>query len=309
MKEYFLWLAKFLTSIVVLVVLVPLALVATVAAVGQIVSGETSGQPTKNPKKSVAILELTGVIENSKDVIEQLYKQVKNDKVRGIVLRINSPGGAVGPSQEIYDTIKKLRAKKPIVASMDAVAASGGFYVAMGASKVYANPGTLTGSIGVIMQLPNFQKVADWAGVQMVTIKSGALKDVGNSFREMTPPEREFLEKTVHEVYEQFLTAVSESRGIDKDKARAFADGRVILGSQALELGLIDGFGGVYEAARAVFKELGEPLGDDEMPELVYPTERFKNLEWLMGSKIAQTFFTVERALGDGPRLEYRMLP
>lgn len=261
MREYFVWLAKFFTTVVIVVFVAPLLLAVAVGAIGAASSGK---HPSIATDKKVAVVELTGVIEDSKEVVNDLYKQADDDSIKGIVLRINSPGGAVGPSQEIFETVKKLKAKKPIIAVMEAVAASGGFYSALGASKIFAQPGTLTGSIGVIMQIPNVEKLADWAGVKMITIKSGAMKDVGNTFRTMTPEEQAYLEETARDVHAQFISAVSDARNIAKTEVLKWGDGRVILGQKAKELGIVDAFGGVHDGARAVFEELGSPLPADE---------------------------------------------
>jgi len=226
-KAYFLWLAKLVTLMAVL-------LVGFFMFMGIVVMMGQDAIPKTD--KRIAVVELNGLIESSKDVVRKLHEQIADDKVKGVVLRINSPGGAVGPSQDIYAAVRKLKDRKPIIASMGSVAASGGLYAALGASKIFCQPGTLTGSVGVVMQVPNFTKVAENLGVEMVTIKSGELKDVGNSFRAMTEKDRKFLQATVDEVHTAFVDAVVEGRGIPKSEVEKFADGRVILGSQALAL-------------------------------------------------------------------------
>ena len=273
MREYIVWVLKLITILVV-VLFLPVVLAALVAGGG--------GASTASGKNVVAVLELKGVIENSKDILEKLHKQANDPKIKGIVLAIDSPGGAVGPSQDIYGEVKRLKTKKPIVVSMGSVAASGGLYSALAASKVYAQPGTLTGSIGVILQIPNYQKIAEKVGIDMVTIKSGKFKDVGNSFRQMTDEERAFLEETIKDVYTDFVTAVVEGRGIPREKVVTFADGRIILGSQAKELKLIDDFGSTYDAARAVFEILGTPLAEGEEPTLYYPEDPFSEVKHLL---------------------------
>ena len=212
---------------------------------------------------------------DSKEILKSLHKLVDDVSVKGVVLRIDSPGGAVGPSQEIYDAVRTLKEKKPIIASMGGVAASGGLYSALGASKTFAQSGTLTGSIGVIIQFPNLTKIANQVGFEMITVKSGKLKDVGNTFRTMTEEDMAFLQSTVDSVYEEFVAAVMTGRGIKESAVRPFADGRIITGRQALEYGLIDEIGGLYDASRAVFEVLGEPLEEGEYPELYYPEDKF----------------------------------
>ncbi|RMG44059.1 MAG: signal peptide peptidase SppA [Candidatus Dadabacteria bacterium] len=276
MKEYFIWLAKFLTVLLVVFLVVPVFAAVVLVAMESLIEGKNLVGSGKNV---VAVVELEGEIESSKDVVNELYKQARDKEVKGIVLRINSPGGAVGPSQDIYDAVRKIKKIKPVIASMGSVAASGGFYSALGASKIFCQPGTLTGSIGVILQVPNFSAIADKYGFKMVTVKSGKMKDVGNPFRGMKPEEKAFLESTVKKVHAQFVDAVVKGRGLPLEKVKEFADGRVIVGSDAKKLGLVDGFGGVRTAARAVFDELGKPLKENEYPELRYrkePLEDFK---------------------------------
>ena len=278
MKAYFLWLAKLLTLAAVLLVGVPLFFAILFAVLSQ-VAGKEGGGMAAGHKRKVAVVELNDIITSSREVVEQLHKQIADESVQGVVLRIDSPGGAVGPSQEIYSAVKRLKEKKPIVASMGTLAASGGLYAALGASKILAQPGTLTGSIGVILEIPNFTDAVQKVGVEVITIKSGKFKDAGNAFRKMTPEEAAFLENTVRLSHLDFIGAVSEGRKIEKSKVMQFADGRVLLGSQAKELGLIDGFGDVYDAARAVFELRGEPLKADEAPYLYYPADKYRELK------------------------------
>lgn len=287
MKQYFLWLAKLITLVLIFLVFVPMVLGVMILA-----TQKEIGSVSVQGDKLVAVVELTGMIESGKEIVEELHKQANDDKVKGIVLRINSPGGAVGPSQDIYSAVLKLKKKKPIVASMGALAASGGLYSAVAASKIYAQPGTLTGSIGVVMQLPNFTKIAEKVGFEMVTVKSGKFKDVGNSFREMTPDERAFLESTIQRVQDDFVTAVASGRNLSEEQVRRFADGRVIIGSQAKELKLIDEFGDVYDAARAVFDLLNEPLKTEEEPTLFYPMDKFGQFRKIFQSLSIPSLFS-----------------
>jgi len=288
MKEYFIWLAKIITLLVIVLVFVPLLLAATMAATR---ATEMTGL-MDDKKKVVAVVELTGMIDGSKGILKKLHKHMEDDRVEGVVLRINSPGGAVGPAQEIYSAVKKLRKRKPIVASMGAVAASGGLYAALGASKVFCQPGTLTGSIGVILQLPNFSKIVDKIGFEMVTIKSGELKDAGNSFRDMTQRERKFFQDTIDEAYEEFVQAIIDGRGLTREEVMKFADGRILLGSQAKKVKLVDEYGDIYDAARAVYELAGNPLKEDESPNLLFPDSRFSELREFLGAvlKIPKIF-------------------
>lgn len=298
MKEYLIWLGKLVTLVVVFIVVVPLLL-----AVVEAVSKGDLSEKIADHKQTVAVIEVKGIIDDSREVLEELHRQVENKKVKGIVLSVNSPGGAVGPSQDIYQAVSVLKAKKPIVVSMGALAASGGLYVSLGASKILAQPGTITGSIGVILQIPNVQEVAQKVGVQMITIKSGKLKDVGNSFRQMSDEERIFLENTATTAHEDFIQAVADGRGLKLDQVREFSDGRIILGSQALKLKLIDGYGDVYEAARMIFDVLGDPLPSGEYPELLYPGDKFKELK-----KILQMITSLPSVLNGKMSLRYEMV-
>ncbi len=208
----------------------------------------------------VAVLPVTGLIADSDAVIDQLKKFGKDDSVKAIVLRINSPGGGVGPSQEIYEEVRKI--KKPVVCSMGAVAASGGYYIACGSKKIYANPGTITGSIGVIMQFLNVRELIEKIGVKGFVVKSGELKDAGSPLRDMTPEERAYLQGVIDNVHGQFIRAVAEGRKLDVEAVRKIADGRIFTGEQAKALGLVDALGNqedaVAEAARMAKIE-GEP--------------------------------------------------
>jgi protease IV len=256
MSEYKVWLAKILTLAILAIVIIPI-LAGGMAAAGKI------GGPR------VAVVEMEGAIEDSSDVLKALYEEARNKDTKAIVLRIDSPGGAVAPSEDVYSAVKRLKTEKPIVVSMGSLAASGGLYSAVGASKIFCQPGTQTGSIGVIMQIPNFTNVADKVGVTMVTVKSGVLKD----------EERKFLQDTAAKVHNLFIKAVAEGRKLPEEKVRAFADGRVIIGEEAKQLGLVDDFGDVYDAARAALSLAGVTLGPDELPALHYVNRKKNFLE------------------------------
>jgi protease-4 len=215
---------------------------------------------------------------------ENILKQVKrfetDDSIKAVVVRIDSPGGSVGPSQEIHDEVLRLAGKKPVVCSLGNIAASGGFYVAVACPKIVAAPGTLTGSIGVISQFVNVEGLAKRFDVQMETVKSGKLKDAGNPFRQMTAEERAYWQALIDGVHRQFIAAVAEGRDLDEEDVRKIADGRVISGAEAKELGLVDELGNFYDAvelAKTEAKLTGEP-------HLVYPPdERGRLIEDLIG--------------------------
>lgn len=286
MKEYFTWLAKFITVIVVVFVFIPFV-------IGAIFAAATASMQIKDlsQKKGVAVVDLKGMIVDSKDVVEDLYKHIKDENVLGIVLNIDSPGGSVAPSQQIYSTVKALKEEKPIIAVMNSAAASGGLYSALGATEIMCQPGTLTGSIGVILQVPNVSKITDQVGFQMVTIKSGELKDVGNSFRPMTDTDRDFLQSSVNLVRDDFVQAVVDGRGLEREKVESFADGRVLLGSQAVEYGLVDGYGTVYDAGKKIYELSGETLEEGELPNLIREDDKFDRIREILESSAALTEF------------------
>lgn len=212
----------------------------------------------------VALIRIEGVILDSTDVIEQLKKYGKNSSVKAIILRIDSPGGAVVPSQEIYEEVRKLKARtnQKIITSMGTVAASGGYYIAAASDRIVANPGTLTGSIGVIMEFASAEELMNKLGVKSEVIKSGDKKDVGNFMRTMKPEEKEYLQKVIGDVHDQFVEAVSEGRKMKKEDIIPIADGGVFTGRQAKAIGLVDELGDLEDAVRIAGKMAnisGEP--------------------------------------------------
>ena len=197
----------------------------------------------------VAIVELEGTIVEVDDLVRELKAHRDNPLVKAVVLRINSPGGVVAPTQELHAAVMRLRESgKPVVASLGAVAASGGYYVAVAADKIYANPGTLTGSIGVIFQIPNLDGLMKKVGVDYVVVKAGRYKDIGNIARVMTPEERRILQSLLDDVHAQFISAVAAGRKLDRAQVLGFADGRIVSGAQAKELHMVDSLGGLEEA-------------------------------------------------------------
>jgi len=199
----------------------------------------------------IALLRVEGPIFDSKDTIDELKGYVKDSSIKAIVLRVDSPGGAVAPSQEIYEEVRKAVVKKKIVVSMGSVAASGGYYIAAPASRIIANPGTLTGSIGVIMEIPNLEGLMNKIGVKTEVIKSGRHKDIASVFRGIGKEEREILQNVLDNVHEQFITAVAEGRRMLRDDIQKIADGRVFTGEQALKAGLVDELGNLEDAIKA----------------------------------------------------------
>jgi len=226
----------------------------------------------------VALVELEGIILDVEDVLRDLKSHRDNPLVRAVVVRINSPGGVVGPTQELYRSLQRLReAGKPVVASLGAVAASGGYYVAVAADSIYANPGTLTGSIGVIMQMANLENLMKKVGVDYVVIKAGQFKDLGNVSRPMTPEERRVLQALLDDVHRQFIDAVAEGRKLERGRVVQFADGRVFSGAQAKSLAMVDELGGLEEAINAAAKLAGLEIP----PRVILPRRRFSVMDLL----------------------------
>ena len=233
----------------------------------------------------VGLVEVKGVIVSSQDTVKQIKDWRKDSAIKAIVVRIDSPGGAVGPSQEIYREIRRTAQSKPVVASLGSVAASGGYYIASAASYIVANPGTITGSIGVIIHFPNLRELFGKIGYQMVTIKSGQFKDIGNPARDMTPEEKELLQATIDETYHQFVRDVALARNLPEDRVREVADGRIIMGEKALELKLVDQLGN-FEDAVAKAGELAKIEGE---PEVVKPKKsKFSLLDLVLGSDVGE---------------------
>jgi len=226
----------------------------------------------------VGILEIKGIILDPDDYLDKIKMLKKRDSVKAVVVRIDSPGGGIAASQEIYDELKKLDKVKPVVASMSSIAASGGYYVALGARSIMANPGTLTGSIGVIMQLAYLEKLFEFIKVSPVTIKSGKFKDIGNSSRKMTAEERALLQDLSDEMHVQFKQAVADSRKLPIKYVNQIADARVISGATALKLKLIDKLGNFEDAVSLAAKTA--KISDD--PELYYPKDKKNSLRELL---------------------------
>jgi len=225
----------------------------------------------------IAVLDISGVIYSSNAFIKEIGAVEHNKQSKALVLRINSPGGLVGPSQEMYEAIKSLDQKIPVIVSMGSLAASGGYYAALGGRKIFANPGTLTASIGVIMEMMNTERLLEWAKVERFAIKAGKLKDVGSPTRKMLPEEKNFLQNLLNDVHSQFRAAVKERRKLSNEEIEQFTDGRVMTGAQAKQANLVDALGGYQEAVREAKKLAKLP---DSAPVIVKEPKRglLKNL-------------------------------
>jgi len=221
----------------------------------------------------IALIRVGGVILDAQQTVGDLKKFGDSPSVKAIVLRIDSPGGGVVPSQEIHDAVMRVRNKqnKAVVASMGTVAASGGYYIAAATDRIMANPGTLTGSIGVIMELANLEGLLKKIGVENVVVKSGRHKDIGSPFRKMSDEDRRILQSVMDDVHTQFIEAVAEGRSLDVSDVQPLADGRIFTGRQAKEIKLVDELGDLDDAIRLA----ADLAGIEGEPKVVEPRKRF----------------------------------
>jgi protease-4 len=235
------------------------------------------------PGEKVGVVEISGIISKSTAILEELKKFREENYIRAIVVRINSPGGAVGPSQEIMEEINKTKKVKKMVASCGSMAASGGYYIASAADLIMASPGSATGSIGVIMQLANVEQLTKKLGVDFFSLKAGALKDMGSPFKPMTPEEKAVFQSLLNNIHEQFIKDVAKNRKLPVEKVRALADGRVFTGQEAKELGLVDAMGNFNDAV----ERAGRLGGIRGKVETVYPEKKgFSLLKLLLGQDV-----------------------
>jgi protease-4 len=231
----------------------------------------------------VGVVEIQGIITESKDIIRLIKRFRENDDIKAIVIRIDSPGGVIGPSQEIYREIRKTTQVKKIIASMGSIAASGGYYIAAATNGIVANPGTITGSIGVIMAYTNFRKVLDKIGMVPVVIKSGPFKDMGSPTKDMSKQEKEVLQAFVDQAHRQFVTAIAEGRNMNIDRVKSLADGRIYTGEEAVKQGLVDRLGNFEDA----IEWAGEMGGIQGSVSTVYKKkEKFSFLKYVMESSL-----------------------
>jgi protease-4 len=247
-----------------------------------------SGGSSFSSGDKVAVLRVEDVILDSQIYLESIETITKDDNFKALVIRIDSPGGSVGPSQEIYSELKELGKDIPIVASIGGVGASGGYYIACAAEKIYANPGAITGSIGVIAQFASYEKLLNWAKVDVEVIKSGKYKDVGSPFREMNEADKQYIQALIDNVYAQFKSAVADSRNLDTKQIDNVADGKIYTGEQALNLKLIDELGTINDAISMA----GDLGGIEGEPEVIYFPKKKSKLFDLLDSKVDTSLLT-----------------
>jgi protease-4 len=245
------------------------------------------------------VIPLRGVILDSRTAVDQLKKFRKDERIKAIILRIESPGGSVAASQEIYREVVKTVARKKVLVSMGNIAASGGYYVAAAADRIVANPGTLTGSIGVIMRVSNIQELLQKIGVSLEVVKTGPYKDVGSPVRRMKPEEKQLLEGVIQNVHRQFVAAIVQSRRLPPAQVEKIADGRIFTGEQAKELGLVDELGSFEDAVESA-KRLARLSGEVKLVWI----EKKKFSWWdLLLNKVLGDFQEGLAAAGAGPDL------
>ncbi len=250
----------------------------------------------------IGVVEVVGPIMDSKKVVETLRKFSNDESIKGIVVRIDSPGGAVAPSQEMFHAVAAAEAKKPLAVSMGSTAASGGYYTAVGSKMIFANPGSVTGSIGVITQLFDVSRLVELAEVNVTTIKTGPYKDSGSPFRSFDERDKAYFDTLIADIYDQFVGDVATARGLDKAVVKGYADGRVFTGRQAKEFKLVDELGTFEDTVAWVAKK----AGIEDEPKLVYPAKE--------GSILGELFKTgVQSAVSEvrqqsTPLIEYRYM-
>lgn len=248
-----------------------------------LIFSEPDDESVSTGGEKVALVELNQPILSSEEIVRQFKKYRENHSVKAIVFRVETPGGGVAASQEIYEEVKKTRdSGKPIVVSMGAVAASGGYYVSCGASRIVANPGTLTGSIGVIFQFLHVNELMKKLGIDESTFKSGKLKDSGSPFRKITPEDQVYFQGLIADVYDQFVRVVAKERKLDIKYVKKFADGRVFTGRQAKEYGFVDTLG-TQEDAVNIAAHLG---GIEGKPRVIKEYRRKTLVERLFGDAV-----------------------
>lgn len=284
------WLRRIFMTLGVLVVIF-----FGIALAGRLFSSDGSGFGA-----GVGVVEVKGLIVDGQETVQQLHAFGKQDRVKAVVLRVDSPGGVVGPSQEIYSEVKRLAAKKKVVVSMGSVAASGGYYIAAPATLIYANPGTITGSIGVLMKFSNVEALMGKVGVKGFTLKSGRFKDTGSPLHQMSVEERGMLQGVIASTYSQFVGAVAQGRRLPEQRVREIADGRIFSGEQALSLKLVDRLGTLQEAV----EEAGRLGGISGEPQVIKaPAKRHAPWDLLVQSVADRLALSAH----PGMALEYSM--
>ena len=275
-----------------------LLLIGLVFLLLMVISGALFGQRSLSWGEHVGIVPIEGIIRDSREITRQIHDFGKEDGIRALVIRIDSPGGGVAPAQEIYEAVRAVGRKKKVVASMGSLAASGGYLIACAADRIVANPGTVTGSISAIMHFANAEELLNKIGLKSSVIKSGRFKDIGSPTRPMTEEEKALIQSMVDDTYDQFLEVVAKGRRLPKEDVRKIADGRLYTGRQALKLGLVDELGDLNHAVRLA----GAMSGMSGEPDIIYPSRKKATFweflihqsamalvgEWMKGEPVSQ---------------------
>ncbi|MBP8646487.1 MAG: signal peptide peptidase SppA [Syntrophobacteraceae bacterium] len=254
----------------------------------------------------IGVIQVRGLIEDVQETVKAIGEFQKDPYIKALVVRIESPGGGIGPSQELYRALARTRDKKPVVASLGSVAASGGYYVASAASRIISNPGTITGSIGVISYFPNLRELFDKIGYTTIVVKSGKYKDVGFPGREMTPEEKELLQETINEAHRQFVRDIAKGRNLSEEKVLEIADGRILTGESAHRLGLVDELGN-YQDALDTATRLGNIEGE---PTLIHHKKQKRSvLDYLLGTDVGDRLASLTDITGSFLRYQMPIFP
>jgi protease-4 len=262
-------------------IILAVCLIAVILLLGSVFMFATQGGPLFGGEE-IAIVNITGEIYQSKPIIDLLHRYEKRPRVKAIVLRIDSPGGGVASTQEIYEEVDKIRRKgeKPIIASLGSVAASGGYYIACGTERIVANPATITGSIGVLINILNVEELLSKIGINVKTSTSVDYKDIGSTTRKLTPDEEKLLMGVINNIHSQFLRVIEERRGLTPKELTSIADGRIFTGEQALEHQLIDDLGNLNDAIEIA----AEVSGIEGEPKIIMERKKISLLQFILGS-------------------------
>jgi protease-4 len=274
-------------NLTVILCIILLPVVAGIIALTSSNNGIGKSIDLSSGRGKIGLVRLVDIIMSSEVYVQQLEELRNDETIDGVILRIDSPGGAVAPSQEIYQEVMRYRlAKKPLIVSMGNIAASGGYYIASSATRIFSNPGTITGSIGVIFQFPQYYKLLDKVGVKVTTFKAGEFKDIGNPNREISEKEKLYIQALLDNTHEQFIHDVSVARCMDIKKLRLLANGKIFTGQQALDAGLVDTLGG-YSDAVAYLKKLLNLPNKTKVVEKIKTTDFLKDM---LSGKLAALF-------------------
>ncbi|MDR3580981.1 MAG: signal peptide peptidase SppA [Oryzomonas sp.] len=292
-----------MTKKIVVIILAAMVALGMLFAVSMLIARMILGtaETKLTAKEGIGLVEVRGMILDSKDTIRQLRYFLKQDGVKAVVLRVDSPGGVVAPSQEIYDEVRKFAAKKKIIVSMGSLAASGGYYISAPATLIYANPGTITASIGVILKLSNIEALMDKIGIKSYTLKTGKFKDSGSPLRELSKEDRAMLQAVIDNTHEQFVRAVAAGRKLPVEEVRKIADGRILSGEQALGMKLVDRLGTLQDA----IEEAGRLVGIKGEPEVIQPPRKKIDYWDVLVDGMEEKFSGTLRSATGGMRLMY----